>query len=398
MRNATATADAAGQITDLVDYADFGGAGFESTGWGSLVGNDGQPGDPTLGLDHYYARDYDTATGSWMQPDQWRGLLVRPQSLNRFAYVENDPASFSDHLGFAKKKAGKKSNYDPARDAAIAKAQQNRYVSSLNAKAGALQAVSQAVGTRDSTTKSVKAKASNPTDKSADYTATNHPPCVYSYQTCELGGPAADNGNLFGWSDAEWRNAGSVSAGILVGVGVVTLAILAGGCIVATAGGCTALIVGATVIGSAAGNLTTYTLANDPENRTPLGALMATATGAAGGVLGVFASRAIAFAIGTKSVPLVVASPPRPTVPPVPLGRGSTGRTVPTNLREDLAMREVMSAPGGRHLANIKLNDPRWPGSEGWVKMQQIVNGVNIHYVRNTATGAVDDFKFVSNE
>jgi RHS repeat-associated protein len=100
MRNVTATANGAGRITDLVDYTDFGAAGFESTGWASLVGNDGQPGDATLGLDHYYARDYDTATGSWVQPDEWRGLLVRPQSLNRFAYVENDPVGFSDFLGY----------------------------------------------------------------------------------------------------------------------------------------------------------------------------------------------------------------------------------------------------------------------------------------------------------
>jgi RHS repeat-associated protein len=91
----------AGQITDLVDYADFGAAGYESTGWASLTGNDGQPGDPTLGLDNYYARDYDTATGSWVQPDQWRGMLVRPQSLNRYAYIENTPVSFSDDLGYA---------------------------------------------------------------------------------------------------------------------------------------------------------------------------------------------------------------------------------------------------------------------------------------------------------
>ena len=32
--------------------------------------------------------------------------------------------------------------------------------------------------------------------------------------------------------------------------------------------------------------------------------------------------------------------------------------------------------------------------TQGWVKMQQIVNGVNIHYVMNTITGAVADFKF----
>lgn len=99
-RNATATAGGDGQITDLVVYADFGAPEYESTGWASLVGNDGQPGDPTLGVDNYYARDYDTETGTWIQPDQWRGLLVRPQSLNRYTYVENTPVSFSDHLGF----------------------------------------------------------------------------------------------------------------------------------------------------------------------------------------------------------------------------------------------------------------------------------------------------------
>jgi len=40
------------------------------------------------------------------------------------------------------------------------------------------------------------------------------------------------------------------------------------------------------------------------------------------------------------------------------------------------------------------MNDPRWPASDGWVKMEQTVNGVEIHYVRNVQTGAVDDFKF----
>ncbi|WP_372968668.1 RHS repeat-associated core domain-containing protein [Microbacterium sp.] len=99
-RNATATAGADGQITDLVNYTDFGGAEYESTGWASLVGNDQQPGDPTLGLDNYYARDYDPSTGAWVQPDDWRGLLVRPQSLNRYSYIENTPVSFSDDLGY----------------------------------------------------------------------------------------------------------------------------------------------------------------------------------------------------------------------------------------------------------------------------------------------------------
>ncbi|WP_344108447.1 hypothetical protein [Kribbella alba] len=40
------------------------------------------------------------------------------------------------------------------------------------------------------------------------------------------------------------------------------------------------------------------------------------------------------------------------------------------------------------------MTDPRWPGSDGWVKMTQNVNGTEIHYVMNRGTGQVDDFKF----
>jgi filamentous hemagglutinin len=40
------------------------------------------------------------------------------------------------------------------------------------------------------------------------------------------------------------------------------------------------------------------------------------------------------------------------------------------------------------------MTDTRWPGLDGWVKMTQNVNGVEVHYVRNTNSGAVDDFKF----
>ena len=41
------------------------------------------------------------------------------------------------------------------------------------------------------------------------------------------------------------------------------------------------------------------------------------------------------------------------------------------------------------------MNDARWPGEEGWVKMQQYVNGIVIHYTCNPLINAVDDFKFV---
>jgi filamentous hemagglutinin len=79
-----------------------------------------------------------------------------------------------------------------------------------------------------------------------------------------------------------------------------------------------------------------------------------------------------------------------------PLGLGSTGRNVANSLNEQLAMKEVMSDPTAGTVVPMRspMTDPRWPSSDGWVKMTQNVNGVEIHYVRNTNSGAVDDFKF----
>ena len=80
---------------------------------------------------------------------------------------------------------------------------------------------------------------------------------------------------------------------------------------------------------------------------------------------------------------------------PTNLGRGSTGRSEPANLREQLAMEEAQSNPAaGRALSKFTMNDGRWRAEEGWMKMQQNVNGVIIHYVYNPLMDAVDDYKF----
>ena len=82
-------------------------------------------------------------------------------------------------------------------------------------------------------------------------------------------------------------------------------------------------------------------------------------------------------------------------LPPQPLGRGSTGRSAPNNLVEQLAMEQAMSDPkAGGIMEHLTLTDPRWLCGDGWVKMYQNINGVEIHYVFNAITGAVDDFKF----
>ncbi len=63
-------------------------------------------------------------------------------------------------------------------------------------------------------------------------------------------------------------------------------------------------------------------------------------------------------------------------------------------------MQQVQSNPlEGATKLPIKMNDPRWLSSEGWVKMQSLVYNTDgtktvIHYVYNEITGAFDDFKF----
>jgi filamentous hemagglutinin len=58
-------------------------------------------------------------------------------------------------------------------------------------------------------------------------------------------------------------------------------------------------------------------------------------------------------------------------------------------------MEQAMANPAAGLQSRLRMTDPRWPAEQGWVKMSQNVNGVEIHYVLNTATGAVDDFKFI---
>ena len=77
-----------------------------------------------------------------------------------------------------------------------------------------------------------------------------------------------------------------------------------------------------------------------------------------------------------------------------PLGLGSTGRTQPISLNEKLAMDQAISNPAAGRQLPVPMTDSRWPASDGWVKMSQNINGVEIHYVRNTRTNAIDDFKF----
>jgi hypothetical protein len=82
------------------------------------------------------------------------------------------------------------------------------------------------------------------------------------------------------------------------------------------------------------------------------------------------------------------------------LGDGSTIRAgysrAPATLTDQLAVEQATSDPAaGVRLQNITMGDARWPADAGWVKMRQVINGKEIHYNYNPATGKVADPKII---
>jgi RHS repeat-associated protein len=59
--------------------------------------------DQETQLDHTWFRKYSSAQGRWTTPDPYLGSidLANPQSLNRYAYVLNNPVNLRDPLGLA---------------------------------------------------------------------------------------------------------------------------------------------------------------------------------------------------------------------------------------------------------------------------------------------------------
>ncbi|SFR53886.1 RHS repeat-associated core domain-containing protein [Microbacterium azadirachtae] len=63
------------------------------------VGYTGEQTNPVAGLQHYHARDYQPGLASWIQADTWAGIRTLGQTLNKYAYVLNNPATLVDVLG-----------------------------------------------------------------------------------------------------------------------------------------------------------------------------------------------------------------------------------------------------------------------------------------------------------
>jgi RHS repeat-associated protein len=56
----------------------------------------GQEWDEHTSVFHFYAREYDPQTGTWLQQDPYRGNLQMPQSLHRYGYIRNNPMNMRD--------------------------------------------------------------------------------------------------------------------------------------------------------------------------------------------------------------------------------------------------------------------------------------------------------------
>lgn len=60
----------------------------------------GQEWDEYTELFHFYAREYDPQTGTWLQQDPYHGDLNRPKTLHRYGYVQNQPTQLTDEYGY----------------------------------------------------------------------------------------------------------------------------------------------------------------------------------------------------------------------------------------------------------------------------------------------------------
>jgi RHS repeat-associated protein len=89
--------DVSGQVVAVNDYRPFG-APLEGGG-GDPYGFTGEWWEGDAGLLYLRARYYDPATGQFLSPDPWRGNVWRPGTLNRYAYVLNDPINDRDPSG-----------------------------------------------------------------------------------------------------------------------------------------------------------------------------------------------------------------------------------------------------------------------------------------------------------
>ena len=94
------TVDAGGVKTGEMLYKPWGETRYSNGATPTSYRYTGQREDATIGLYFYNARYYDPALGRFTQPDTIVPEPGNPQSLNRYAYVLNNPLKYIDPSGF----------------------------------------------------------------------------------------------------------------------------------------------------------------------------------------------------------------------------------------------------------------------------------------------------------
>lgn len=87
------------QVASCDDYMPFGERLSYSTCLGSSPMFTGQERDGETGNDNFKARYYGSSMGRFLSPDPMGGHFMNPQSLNRYAYVHDNPLSMVDPTG-----------------------------------------------------------------------------------------------------------------------------------------------------------------------------------------------------------------------------------------------------------------------------------------------------------
>jgi RHS repeat-associated protein len=84
-------------IQDVLNYP--WGTQWSQTGTNKDQHYNGMWQDPESGLDHTEFRKYYPNLGRWLSPDAVGGDIMNPQSLNRYTYALNNPATLNDPSG-----------------------------------------------------------------------------------------------------------------------------------------------------------------------------------------------------------------------------------------------------------------------------------------------------------
>lgn len=90
--------DSAGAVVQTTRYTPFGNV-YESSGSVTDIGYTGHRADASDGLIYMRARYYDPGTGRFLTPDTIVPDVYDPQTLNRYAYVSNNPINYTDPTG-----------------------------------------------------------------------------------------------------------------------------------------------------------------------------------------------------------------------------------------------------------------------------------------------------------